>query len=83
VPFTFLSACEGDRLPRYAWRYKRNLAPGEVGCYLSHVKAANAIVESGEKFVCVLEHDAVLEPRAIEFLKPDTLTSYRSSISSG
>jgi glycosyl transferase family 25 len=73
VPFSFLSASEGDAVPRYTWHYERNLSPGEVGCYVSHVRAARAIVEAGERFVCVLEDDAVLETSAIEFLKQDVL----------
>lgn len=36
------------------------LRPGEVGCYLSHIKALETFLESGDDFALILEDDAVL-----------------------
>lgn len=40
----------------------RSLQPGEVGCVLSHRRALEAFVASGEAFAVVLEDDAVPAP---------------------
>jgi glycosyl transferase family 25 len=37
----------------------RSIQPGEVGCYLSHLKAMRAFVESGAEYGVVLEDDAI------------------------
>src|SRR4051794_14672232 len=69
VPFTIVDAIDGDARPFYSWTFQRNLLPGEVGCYLSHKKAARLIADSDCDFACVLEDDAALEPAAIPFLR--------------
>lgn len=42
--------------------YGRALSAGELGCYLSHLKAARAFLDSGQDFGLVLEDDAEIAP---------------------
>lgn len=42
-------------------RYKRNLVPGEIGCYLSHIKTLKAFLESSFEFAIIIEDDVKLE----------------------
>lgn len=37
----------------------RSIQPGEVGCFLSHVKALEAFLNSGEEYAIVFEDDAL------------------------
>ena len=46
-------------------RLGRDLNGGEIGCYLSHVIAARAIVETGAPFGLVLEDDIIPCPDAL------------------
>ncbi len=41
-------------------KYDRNLVPGEIGCYLSHVKALQTLVASEYLYAVIIEDDAVL-----------------------
>ena len=59
-------------------RYGRVLLGGEVGCTLSHMKCAQALLESDESVAIVFEDDLVLQDREIENL----LSSIRDTISS-
>ncbi len=43
----------------------RSLTGGEIGCFLSHLRAAKAVVESGSAYGLVLEDDALPLPEAI------------------
>lgn len=44
--------------------FGRSMTSGEVGCYLSHVAAARAVVESGADYGLVLEDDFKAQPGA-------------------
>jgi glycosyl transferase family 25 len=74
---TFLPAVDGTSISQsiYSKTYMRELLPGEIGCYLSHLNAARAVAESGSPFGCVLEDDAVLAPSALTLLRQDALLS--------
>ncbi|MCK7459107.1 glycosyltransferase family 25 protein [Idiomarina aminovorans] len=43
-------------------RYHYDLTLGEMGCYLSHVKCWEKIIEDGLDFAVILEDDLLLEP---------------------
>ena len=52
---------------RYCRSYMgRSIQPGEVGCFLSHVKALQKFVEDSEDFAIILEDDAQV---SADFLK--------------
>lgn len=40
----------------------RSMTPGEVGCYVSHQRAARAFLESGERLGLVFEDDIAIQP---------------------
>lgn len=49
-----------DFHPSWASGYFMRLTPAEIGCYLSHVKAVNRILELGLERALILEDDFVL-----------------------
>ena len=57
-----LSAEQSASLDEAAYRRKHGMTPvaGELGCYLSHVKAMHAFLASGALFALILEDDALL-----------------------
>lgn len=65
LPFDRLSAVDGAEAIQTgltASRLGRDLYPGEVGCYLSHLAAIDAFLKTDAQFGLVLEDDA--EPTA-------------------
>ncbi|EFO4595486.1 glycosyltransferase family 25 protein, partial [Escherichia coli] len=46
----------------------RNLSPGEVGCYLSHIKCLKNFLSSGDEFAIILEDDVTLDYRIKDFI---------------
>uniref|UniRef100_T1GDG5 Glycosyl transferase family 25 domain-containing protein n=1 Tax=Megaselia scalaris TaxID=36166 RepID=T1GDG5_MEGSC len=55
---------------KYLWEYEdiyypRQMKTGEVGCFLSHYKIWEQMIERGEKEVLVLEDDVKFEPNFI------------------
>jgi glycosyl transferase family 25 len=50
----------GVAADRHNWRHHAPLRDGEVGCYLSHIKALEAFLASGAACGVILEDDAVL-----------------------
>ena len=42
--------------------YGRSLTKGEIGCYLSHLKALHAFISSGNSYALILEDDFVAAP---------------------
>jgi GR25 family glycosyltransferase involved in LPS biosynthesis len=73
----FLPAVDGASLTSSAFSrtYRRDLVPGEIACYLSHIGAAKMIAESNDEFVCLLEDDAELTLDVLPLLEPSTLRS--------
>lgn len=59
-----------DKLELAGKVIKRNYkpTPGEVGCTLSHIKAINIMIESGDDWCCILEDDAILDGRFKKFI---------------
>lgn len=42
-------------------RYDRDLVPGEIGCFMSHIKVMKTFLESDYEFALIIEDDAKLE----------------------
>jgi glycosyl transferase, family 25 len=53
----------------YRFRNGRATNPMEVGCYLSHVKAIKAFLQSGEKYGMICEDDIVAVPNLDQVLE--------------
>ena len=53
---------------RFRWFHGRSTNPREVGCYLSHVRAISAFLETDEAHALFCEDDIVLQPRFEEVL---------------
>lgn len=62
-----LTDAERSRVLSPNWRYPYSLTPGEVGCFLSHKKCWQRLIDSGESWALVLEDDSVFHPKAIEY----------------
>jgi glycosyl transferase family 25 len=70
MPFTRVAAVDGrqisadDRVDaqRYRRRHGREVRPGEVGCYLSHLAAMQAFLDTDASHALILEDDATLLP---------------------
>lgn len=60
----FLSAVEGSRVDRSSLPAgsEPRLTPGELGCYLSHLRCWEIVVERGLPHAVLLEDDVVLSP---------------------
>ena len=70
MPFTRVPAVDGrlvsaeaklDRR-RYRRRHGRDVRPGEIGCYLSHLAAMQAFLATDAEHALILEDDATLLP---------------------
>ncbi len=46
----------------YLRKHGRHVRPGEIGCYLSHLKAVEEFLKSEAEHAVILEDDAVLSP---------------------
>lgn len=64
ITYQRISAVDARELDKHTFRlrnkYNRNLVPGEIGCYLSHVKALQTFLASDNLFALIIEDDAVL-----------------------
>jgi len=78
IPFIRVPAIEGKNLTfpvqdHDAFMYFINQGrvgrPGEVGCYLSHIKALKTFIESGQEFGMICEDDAMPIPESYEVIK--------------
>jgi glycosyl transferase family 25 len=78
VPFVRVSAIEGKTLTfpiegydafMFFWNEGREASPGEIGCYLSHIKALKMFLESGKEFAIICEDDAMPIPESYEAVK--------------
>lgn len=48
--------------------YPRTLTTGEIGCFLSHRKCWEKLVESGDDWALILEDDCIFHPSASRYL---------------
>lgn len=55
--------------------YDRELIPGEIGCYLSHVETLQKFLEDDAEFALIIEDDAVL-PDNLKSIIEETLSQY-------
>ena len=55
--------------PRFRWRHGRAINPREIGCFLSHVAAMRAFLETGDSHGLICEDDIVPGPHFAEVLK--------------
>jgi guanine deaminase len=71
IPFIRVSGIEGKSLTipienydaiKFFFFVGREAAPGEIGCYLSHLKAIKMFLESGKEFALICEDDTVPTP---------------------
>ncbi len=76
MPFARVPAVDGrlvsaeakvDRL-LYRRRHGRDVRPGEIGCYLSHIAAMQAFLATDAEHALILEDDATLLPALPEVL---------------
>lgn len=78
IPFTRIEAVDGRNRPatdfdsysepRARAFFGRAMASGEVGCYLSHLRAAQAVLDSGAPYGLVLEDDFKAAPQSWQIL---------------
>lgn len=78
LPFTRVSAVLGKQVPDwerlvdaglYAARNRLPMPrPGEVGCYLSHLKAMEAFLATDAAWCVILEDDVEVRPECVEVL---------------
>jgi glycosyl transferase, family 25 len=77
MPFTRIAAVEGRQVgaadprvdaQRYRRRHGREVRPGEIGCYLSHIAAMQAFLATDAGHALILEDDATLLPALPEVL---------------
>ena len=77
IPFIRVPAIEGIKLTIPVQDYDafmffahvgRNASPGEIGCYLSHIKALKMFLESDKEFALICEDDASPTPDCYEAL---------------
>lgn len=66
-----LNMDDPDLLDRaeFGRRHGKHPMPGELGCYLSHVRAMRRVVEAGAEFGLILEDDALLDSRLPEVVR--------------
>lgn len=86
LPFVRLTAFEGNSLSQpladlvdhehFEKANGREATPGDLGCYFSHVAAWTLLAERPERFLLVVEDDAVFEPGWTETLQ-HALQAYR------
>ena len=55
---------------RHFWL--KEMTPGEIGCYLSHVKAWKSLLETEEEWALIMEDDLTMRENALEFISDDS-----------
>lgn len=78
IPYVRVEGIQGDHLPKKPKQYNRilyNIAhgkqtnPRQIGCYLSHIKAMQTFLESGDEFGLILEDDITLPQNTTDLIK--------------
>lgn len=78
LPVTRVSGVDGYKLStetqlnlqpplKEKWEFPRRLLPGEIGCYLSHIKCWKTLIESDESWALVIEDDVQISTEAKKF----------------
>lgn len=78
LPVTRVSGVDGNKLSaetqlnlqpplKEKWEFPRRLLPGEIGCYLSHVKCWKILVESDDPWALIVEDDIRISAEARKF----------------
>lgn len=80
LPFERVCAVDAKNLDHNNFiiknRYDRDLLPGEIGCYLSHIKTLNLFLSSDSEFAIIIEDDAKLADDFVEIIEK-TLNNYK------
>jgi len=78
IPFIRVSGIEGQTLTIPIENYDalkffsyvgREATPGDIGCYLSHLKVLRMFLESGKEFALICEDDAAPTPECYEAIE--------------
>lgn len=73
IPFQFVSAIDVTTVNsinhKVVNRYKRNLVPAEIACFLSHIKVKELFLKSNHDFAIILEDDTRLLENFDELVK--------------
>ena len=80
IAFERVAAVDGYKLADTAkkcvtapnWRYPYYLTPGEIGCFLSHKKCWQKLVDSKDDWALVLEDDSFFHPKAKDYFQSTT-----------
>lgn len=54
---------------QYFHSHKKMITPSEVGCTLSHIKALESFLKTGEEYVLIMEDDIVGKDESIDIIK--------------
>lgn len=72
LDFERISAVDARTLDETSYRvdnrYDRDLMPGEIGCYLSHIKTLQSFLKTDYEFALIIEDDAILPENLTEKL---------------
>lgn len=78
IPYVRVPAIDGRQLtipvedydaPMCFFYIGREMHPGEIGCYLSHLKVLRMFLESDKEFALICEDDAALTPECYEAIQ--------------
>lgn len=79
MPFERIDAVDANHLNSNDYivrnKYDRDLLPGEIACYLSHVKTLKTFLQTELDFALIIEDDAML-PLDLKHLVEETLAQY-------
>lgn len=64
-----LADTEKKQITAPNWRYPYVLTPGEVGCFLSHKKCWQKLIDSNDDWALVLEDDSFFHQKAKEYFE--------------
>lgn len=68
IPFERIGAVDGSALVQSVLDAHRPMLPGTIGCFLSHRKVWQRLIESGETHALVLEDDAKLSSSLADYV---------------
>ena len=68
IPFERIGAVDGSALAQSMLDDHSPMLPGTIGCFLSHQQVWQQMIKSGESHALVLEDDALLSPRLVDYV---------------